>query len=276
MMQLRWVILSVIAVCLCTGAWGQNLVIRRNLVYRTVDGQSLTLDVSRPEAAGGPLPVIIALHGWSADDRDLLRPVAEALAGAGYAVAAVSCRPAPRWIFPAQLEDARAAADWIHDNAETLQVDPHRCFLLGYSAGGQLAGLLGTREETTGQFAGVMLLAAPTDLTAPPAGLQVKIALEMYLGVEREDHPERYAAASPITQVSANDPPFLVIAGEKDDYLPPSQASRMVQALQAKQVPAHLLLLPKTGHEPPSLTAPEGVAMLRAMLAFLTDPRAKP
>lgn len=274
-MQHRCVIILLLAMCLCAGAWGQNIVIRRNLVYRTVDGQSLTLDLSRPEAAAGPLPVIVALHGWATADRDLLRPVAEYLAGTDYAVATVACRPAPRWIFPAQLEDAGAAVAWIRDNAETLQVDPRRCFLLGYSAGGQLAGLLGTREESAGQFTGVILLAAPTDLTTPPPGLQVKIAMEMYLGAEREEHPEQYAAASPITHVSADDPPFLVIAGGNDDYLPPTQASRMVDALHGKGVPARLLMLPKAGHEPPSLTSPEGAAMLRAIQAFLAEPHDK-
>ncbi|MHB0935435.1 MAG: alpha/beta hydrolase fold domain-containing protein [Armatimonadota bacterium] len=268
-------ILLLIGLLVCSRLPAQNIVIQRNLVYRTVEGQSLTLDVSRPEEAAGALPVIIALHGWTTADRDRLRPVAEGLAAAGYAVATVHCRPAPRWIFPAQLEDARAAAAWIRENAETLRVDARNCFLLGYSAGGQLAGLLGTREETSGEFAGVMLLAAPTDLTAPPPNLQAKIAMRMYLGAEREEKPELYAAASPITHVSAADPPFLVIAGEKDDYLPPAQATRMTAALKAKAVPAHLLLLPEAGHEPPSLTSPEGVAMLRAMQAFLAGPRAK-
>ena len=271
-MRFKCVICLLAVLCLCAAGLGQNLVIRRNLVYRTVEGQSLTLDLLQPEEAAGPLPLVIALHGWRKADRDLLRPVAESMAGAGYAVALAACRPAPRWIFPAQLEDARAAVTWIRENAEMLRIDGDRCFLLGYSAGGQLAGLLGTREETAGQFAGVMLLAAPTDLTAPPPSLQAKIAMRMYLHAEREDHPERYAAASPITHVSADDPPFLVIAGRKDDYVPPAQATRMVDALREKDVPARLLLLPDTGHEPPALTSPDGTAMLHALQAFLADP----
>jgi len=251
----------------------RNIVVQRGLVYRTVEGTALALDLLRPEGEERPLPAVIAFAGWTDDERAALRPAVEYLAGMGFIVAIVAYRPAPRWIFPAQLEDARAAVAWVRDNAVKCGIDPHRCFLLGVSAGGQLAGLLGTREETAEQFAGVILIAAPTDFTALPPGLKAKIAMRMYLGAEQDERPDLYAAASPITFVSAGDPPFLIVHGEKDDYVPQAQAIRLTEALRAKKVPAKLLTLPEIGHELPALNAPAGIATLRLMLNFLSDPR---
>jgi len=273
--------LPAVTLCLCAALPAQlpparDIVVQRNLVYRTVEGTALTLDLFRPAGEDWPLPVVLAFHDdWSAEDGDALRPLAEYLAGMGYAVASVACRPPPRWIFPAQLEDARAASAWVRVHAADCGIDAERCFLLGLSAGGQLAGLLGTQAETARQFAGVILFAAPTDFTVPPSNLQVKIALRIYLGAERDARPDLYAAASPITYVAAGDPPFLVIHGEADEYVPPAQAARLVAALRAKGASATLLTLPGVGHAAPSLTAPAGNLSMRAMLAFLADPRAK-
>jgi acetyl esterase/lipase len=253
----------------------QNIAIRRDIVYRTVEGTALALDLYRPEGDDALLPAVIAFPGWIAGDRSALQPVAEYLAGMGFVVAAVECRPVPRWIFPAQLEDARAAVAWVRDNAAQCGIDAERCFLLGVSAGGQLAGLLGTQDETAGQFAGVVLLGAPTDLTMPPPGLKAKIAMRMYLGAGQDERPELYAAASPLTYVSTGDPPFLLVHGEEDEYVPPAQSARMVEGLRAKKVAAALLTLAGIGHELPALNTMAGITMMRAVLDFLANPRAK-
>ena len=149
-----------------------NLVIDRNIVYRTIGGTTLALDTYRDNEAVVLRPVILAIHGgsWIDGDRSNIHSIAEALAARGYAVVACDYRPTPRWTFPAQLDDVCAAEQWVRDNAQARGFDLQRFFVLGVSAGGQLAGLLGTQEKQPAQrFTGAILLAAPTDFHGQPA-----------------------------------------------------------------------------------------------------------
>jgi len=93
--------------------------------------------------------------------------------------------------------------------------------------------------------------------------------MRMYLGAEQDERPDLYAAASPMKYVSAGDPPFLIMQGEEDDYVPPEQAERLTEALRLEKVSAVLLTLPETGHQMPALNSPAGIAMMRAILGFL-------
>jgi len=275
----RWAWL-LITLIVGAAAWAQqptpNIEILRGVVYRTIDGTDLALDLYQPAGPTAPMPMILALHGgaWVSGERTDLRPLYELLAQEGYAVAAIDYRLAPRWIFPAPLEDARAAVDWLRAHADQYRVDPQRFFVFGISAGGQLAGLLGAQPETSGQFAGVILLAAPTDLTVKAPNRSAQRTVQQYLGAEQAAAPALYAAASPITHVSPDDPPFLIMHGQADRYVPPAQSISMADALRAHGVPVTLLLLPKIGHEMPAYSSAAGHTALAAMRNFLLNPRA--
>ena len=279
-MSIVRIAILLVSLSLCGLVWGQarvttNIEILHGIVYRTVDGNDLMLDLYRPDDAA-PVPVVLAIHGgsWLMGSRADLRPFYEQLAATGYAVAAIDYRLAPRHIFPAQLEDARAATEWVRAQAGRYRFDTQRFFVLGASAGGQLAGLLGTQPETSGIFAGVITLAAPMDFTVKAPTMRARVVMQMYLGAEQDVRPDLYAVASPITHITPDDPPFLIMHGEADPYVPPSQSTSMAEALRRQGVPVELLLLPRLGHEVPALNSPVGIVLMNILRNFLTDPRA--
>jgi acetyl esterase/lipase len=159
-----------------------------------------------------------------------------------------------RW--PAQLDDAQLAVRWVRARAADYGVDAARVGAFGWSAGGQLAALLGAREarDVAAPWAGyssraacVVALAPDVDLAAytqPPAMHEV-VAL---LGGTPEEVPDRYRDASPLTWIDRRTAPFLVIHGDQDDVVPITQSRRLVTALRAAGVEVQYLELAGAGH----------------------------
>lgn len=209
---------------LCCSCAGVRL--DAGLVYAERAGQALRLDLARPPGPG-PHPLVLALHGgaWSGGDRGQLRRRITALAEAGFAAASVDYRLAPDHRFPAPVDDARAALGWLRQQAVSLGLDPKRCAVLGVSAGGQVALVLGFEREVSA----VVNYYGPSDLrglTAP--------AVSAYLGSER---PKR---ASPVLAVAPGCPPVLSIHGREDEVVPVEQSRSLTRALGAAGVPAEL------------------------------------
>jgi len=247
-----------------------NVAIQRDLVYKRINGAVLTLDLYCPEKVSGPLPVIVWIHsgGWSRGRKE--RCPAVTLVQDGYAVASIDYRLTTTAPFPAQIEDCKAAVRWLRANASTYHLDPDHIGVWGHSAGGHLAALLGTsggvRElEGTGdnmsyssRVQAVCVVSGPGDLlqlyraATGPSGTEmnpkVKPALEALIGVPVEENKTKAMAASPITYVSKDDPPFLIIHGEIDSTVPVSQAESFAAALKAAGVETTLEIAPGRGH----------------------------
>ena len=135
-------------------------------------------------------------------------------------------------------------------------VDPERVGAYGWSAGGQLAALLGARDtrdlalanaDYPSRVACVVDLAGDVDLTAytlPPA-LDEVVAL---LGGTPAEVPARYRDVSPLSWIDARTVPFLVIHGLRDDVVPIEQSRRLVSALRAAGVEVEYTELSGAGH----------------------------
>ncbi len=223
-------------------------------VFAERDGQKLLADVYLPVVAPDELrPALLMIHGgaWMSGSRWNMMLHANQLARAGYAVINVDYRLAPTHKHPAQIEDCRAAWNWMCDNATRFQLDPERLAVYGYSAGGHLACLLG--------------LDSPADLPPRPrprpkaivAGGAVcdfawlseqSSALSYFLGGSPRERPEAYRSAAPITFVSPDDPPVFLFHGGTDHVVPLSSPQRLLQALQQAGVPGELVVRPKSGH----------------------------
>ena len=131
--------------------------------------EPLLLDVYRPPARPAPRPAMVLVHGggmWTGSRADMADP-ARHLARAGYVAFAVDYRlvdaAAARHRWPAQLDDVQLAVRWVRANAGRYGVDPERVGAYGWSAGGQLAALLGTRDTATSPWR------TPTTPAASPA-----------------------------------------------------------------------------------------------------------
>ena len=106
-------------------------------------GPRRTLDVYSP-ARRDPAPIVVFFYGgsWDSGAKEMYRFVGGALAARGCVVVIPDYRLYPDVRFPAFMDDAAAAVAWTHANAANFGGDPHRLFLMGHSAGGQIATLL--------------------------------------------------------------------------------------------------------------------------------------
>ena len=101
------------------------------------------LDVYRPKDIDGKLPVIVSVHGggWVYGDKELYQYYCISLVQHGFAVVNFTYRLAPKFKYPAQLEDTNNAFRWVLEHGEEYGLDTGNVFGVGDSAGGQLLGV---------------------------------------------------------------------------------------------------------------------------------------
>lgn len=226
---------------------------QRNVTYCRAGDVPLLADVYYPQSANGRRPALVFIHGggWTSGDKGQGSPEILPLRDAGFLVVAINYRLAPQHPFPAMIEDAKCAVRFLRAHAARFNLDPDRIGAWGSSAGGHLAALLGTADATAGFDVGdyleqssrvqaVAVLFGPTDLTVPfPGGYERK------RDVFGSFDP---ALASPVTYVSADDPPFLLVHGDSDSLVPLSQSEILLKALTSAGVPAELVVVKNAQH----------------------------
>jgi acetyl esterase/lipase len=236
--------------------------IRRNIPFPTVNGQSELLDVYEPVTAPPPggRPVLIAIHGggWRRFDKGSYgERIASAFVSKGYVVVAPNyLLSAPgRVTWPINFEDVQAAVRWVRGNAGMLGINPDEIAAIGESAGANLAALLGTastKSNDTGISAAVDAVVAfstPTDLAALQSTSPfAEHAAAEFLGGSPQQVPANYAAASPLDQVSAGDPPMFLVHGRQDSIIPVNQSRDLAAALSAAGVRNQLVVV-NGGHD---------------------------
>ncbi|MGQ9651724.1 MAG: alpha/beta hydrolase fold domain-containing protein [Phycisphaerae bacterium] len=259
------------------GRMGQKLVqtvlpegvrVVRDVEYARVGDKHLLLDIYLPKSEGEPLPVVIWVHGgaWQAGSKDPCRAVF--LSGEGYAVVSINYRLTDVALFPAQIHDCKAAVRWVRAHAKEYGFDPARVGVWGSSAGGHLVALLGTSggiRELEGDIGGNLdqssRVQAVCDFCGPStfraedseqdpdkpreAGPQVAQKL---LGGPLNKNREKARLASPVEHVSKDDPPFLIVHGEKDNVVPVKHSRLLADALRRAGVDVTLKVVPDAGH----------------------------
>jgi acetyl esterase/lipase len=234
--------------------------IMRDQMYTGHGGQSLPLDVFLPADDRTDRPAVLVLHGgsWRGGSRRDLESLAIGAAGQGFVAVNADYSLDAKPAFPAELLDVQGAIRWIRDNAEKLGVDPARVGAMGISAGGHLAalaGTIGTGPLTRGSRLGaVVTWSAPMNLLAltgyapPPDVVLWNIVLTDVLGCPGTVCPERYVAFSPVTHVTADDPPMLIADALADPAIPYLQAQAMADRLRVAGVPVVQLPIPGSSH----------------------------
>ncbi|MEU3464005.1 alpha/beta hydrolase [Streptomyces sp. NPDC006733] len=234
----------------------------RGVPYREVaGGRPLELDLWLPEDDSAERrPLVLFVHGgaWRRGRRDdlglrtrdwLPRPFAR-IAAAGFAVACADYRLSGEAVFPAPLEDLRAALRWLTLRSAELGVDTGRTVVWGESAGGHLASLLAL-THTDPSPAGAVIWYAPSDLTTARGVFTPEDAATpeaLLLGAAPATAPERARAASPLAQVRAGAPPFLLVHGDADTMVDRSHSAALAAALREAGSPAELWTVPGADH----------------------------
>jgi acetyl esterase/lipase len=217
-------------------------------------GEEGKMDLYLPRIAHAPAVVMAHQGGWNAGDKSGLDTEANRLARAGFVVANVNYRLSPGVKFPVPAQDVACALAYLQVHADELGIDRAHIGLLGYSAGGNLSAMVGLGAVPAGDCpsgpaappTAVVLGAAPTDLLHLPSPGDP--ALVDYLGKTKDEDPQLYMAASPAMQAQPNAPPFLLVQGTADLYVPSAQAIELHTALEAAGDRVQLLLVDGGGH----------------------------
>ncbi len=238
----------------------------------------LSLDAYAPAAAAAA-PVVVFFYGGSWEDgkRRWYRNVGDALARNGVVTVIPDYRKYPDVRFPAFMHDAARAVAWAREHAREFGGDPQRLFVMGHSAGGQIAALLAADAR---YLAGVGL--RPRDL-AGMIGLAGAYAFLPFVDHEPlifgNDARGRYDS-QPINFVDGDEPPMLLLQGKDDDEVPPHNAEAMAERTQAMNGTAVLKIYPGVGHSSILLALARGrvspVPTLHDVLAFVTQPPVPP
>src|SRR5262245_36237577 len=125
----------------------------QDIVYAQPNGgKELKLDVARPAVGKGPFPTVVLIPGggWLYKGRKFKVPFQLELASRGYVAVSLDYRGTPQSQFPAQVYDAKAAVRWLRTNAARFNIDTERVAAIGYSAGGNVATLLGLTRPNDG------------------------------------------------------------------------------------------------------------------------------
>ncbi|MCB1278187.1 alpha/beta hydrolase [Prosthecobacter sp.] len=239
-----------------------------DIEYAKVGGTSLKLDLHRPQAEN-PL-LIVYVHGgaWRAGSKSDV-PIAK-LMDRGFAIASVDYRLSTQAVFPAQVHDIKAAIRFLRANAGTFHVNTDRIAIVGSSAGGHLAALVGVSNgnpalegkvgdhpDQSSDVQGIVSFYGASNLQSilsqsTEFGLTVRIpALKLLLGDVPDKKRDLAKLASPVAHLDKSDPPLLLIHGDADPQMPPAQSQELARDYEALKLPVTLIRLPGSKHGGP-------------------------
>ena len=204
---------------------------------------------------GQKFPAVLIIHGggWIGGDKRAAREIniGTTLAQNGYVgmsinyLLAKADHPGPTW--PQNLHDCKTAVRWLRANAERLNIDPERIGVIGGSAGGHLAamvGLTGPELDPPGQ--GDCRVRCAVNLYGPVLWFEQR-DLPMFRKT-RAEAPELYRQADPRTHVDKNDPPLLILHGTADKTVAVADSEALAAALKSVGAPHELVIIPDAPH----------------------------
>lgn len=249
--------------------------VERDLEYVPGGQERHRLDLYLPPAQG-PRPVILWVHGgaWRSGDKENPRGLVPLLK-AGFAVASINYRLSQHAIFPAQIQDCKAAVRWLRAHADRYGLDTERFGAWGASAGGHLVALMGTADvrafevghhlDQSSRVQAVCVWFGPTDFSkmdeqagerGPLRHNDPQSPESRLLGGPVPQHLDRVRQANPITYVTAQTPPMLIMHGDQDFTVPLGQSQLLDQALRAAGVPVTLDIIAGGNHGFSGLATP--------------------
>ena len=236
----------------------------RDVVYAAPWGfRPLMLNIIVPKGQG-PKPLIIYIHGgaWAAGHPTISNPLyrkldfVERFYKSGFAVASIAYRFSAEAQFPTQLHDCKSAIRYLRKHSQTFAIDPKRFGVIGDSAGGHLASLVGLTgkkkalEGKVGETKGSSAVQCVVNWFGPTNFLTMakdKRSLKSLGNSDAADAPEAMLVggalqknkakarfASPLTYVHKAAPPTLLQYGDRDRLVPFAQGQALYEAMKAK------------------------------------------
>ncbi|MFC1757590.1 sulfatase-like hydrolase/transferase [Planctomycetota bacterium] len=233
--------------------------IDRDIVYASIGERDLHLDLYRPDEPTEKLPLVVWIHGgaWRGGSKSGPNPAMELLSR-GYAVASVEYRLSHEAIFPAAIEDCKAAVCFLRFHADRYGLDPERFGAWGASAGGHLVTLLGTTIDVAEFDAHPISQTVPATIHAVCNWFGPSDFLRMndfpsiidhdatdspesqFIGAPIQKNKEKTRRANPISYITPGDPPMLHVHGDSDRLVPFHQSEMLHAALKKRRIPSTL------------------------------------
>ena len=203
----------------------------RDVVYKNTGTRDLHLDVFVPQQTESEKPGVLLIHGggWQSGSKELLIPLAMQLAAQGFVTATVEYRLSLEAPYPAAVYDIKYALKWLKKNAEKYHLDTTRIAVLGTSAGGQLASLVGTTannpsfENPKDDLTNSTAVQAIVDVDGVlafihPDSKENKVAAH-WMGGDSIEAREIWLEASALTHTDGHTPPMLFLASKYPRFL---------------------------------------------------------
>lgn len=242
-----------------------DVVFEEGVVYGKAGDFELKLNLARPvkhDAESKAAPAVVVIHGggWAAGKREDLNAMAWTLAQRGYVAVTISYRFAPKFVFPAQVEDAKCAVRYLRANAKKLNINPQRIGAVGVSAGAHLSMMLATMDSGDGmegegghadqasKVQAAVSFVGPTDFTVGDFPQVTQNIIKNWLGGDLKEKAAAAKQASPITYLNKGDGPMLLFHGTADPLVPNTQAYRMSEAMTKAGVKGRIELILGGGH----------------------------
>lgn len=247
----------------------QGTVFHQNIPYANDTLQKHLLDIYLPPNTTGKLPLVVWIHGgaWMLNDKyadmSYMKNTVKSFLDSGYALASMNYRYSTDSVFPAQIRDCNAAIEFLYKHADEYHIDKNKIAVIGFSAGGHLASLLSlSNNNHIKEFATTPVdfkirtcldFYGPADFVMLASNPDTSInnmhnPVWMLLGALGVDRPDLAKRASPVTYIDKNDPPFLIVQGEKDESVPNTQAKILSAWLTLNGVKNDLIIVPNAPH----------------------------
>ncbi len=230
-----------------------------DVVYGHKYGMALTMDVLKPrEGANGAGVLFMVSGGWFSAWAPPENTVSwnSDLLDKGFTVFMVRHGSSPKFVIPEVIEDVRRSVRFIRANAERFGVDPERLGVTGGSAGGHLSLILGTTadpgnptapdpiDRVSDRVAAVVAFYPPTDLR-PWVGTDSEYNKNF---PALQFDPDKAKDCSPLLQVTSDDPPTLLIHGDKDELVPLTHSEQIHRVFEENKVVSRLMIIEGAAH----------------------------
>jgi acetyl esterase/lipase len=244
----------------------KGTVLHSNISYHDDHHSKHLIDIYLPPNSKGKLPLVVFVHGggWLVNDKladigYMKKTVAEII-NSGFALASIDYRFASQAVFPAQIQDCNRAVSFLFDNAKKYGFDTERFAVMGFSAGGHLASLMGLSKNNeidnffmpgstkSFNFKCVVDFYGPAELILFPGNNDNKSPESQLIGATPLSRPDLAKAASPVSYVDKGDPPFLIIHGEKDELVSTKQSQLLSAWLSVAGVKNELIIVKDAPH----------------------------
>ena len=252
----------------------ENTKVYGNIPYANDTSHFHLLDIYLPANTSKPLPLVIWVHGgaWMLNDKyadmSYMKNTVKSFLDSGYALASIDYRYSTVAHFPAQIQDCNQAIQFLYDHAGQYHINKDKLGLIGFSAGGHLASLLGlslnnnktdfypNNKKPGFTIKTVIDFYGPSDFVilggAPDTSINNdRNAVSILLGAWPLKRPDLAKIASPVNYIDKNDPPFLIVQGEKDESVPYTQSVMLHAWLNLAGVKNDIIIVKDAPHYGP-------------------------